>query len=142
MHFFRSTSQVGPSGLCTFGRVALLPCAARGIATTATSTARHTAGLEFHFIRIVSRYRRLERQRLGARTEIASHPNLASACIVLREFVHPVLVENGQQHIGSSFGIVRVSDVAIPFERSVQPAQQDDWYLDMRMAMGIPHIAA
>src|SRR5580704_10762410 len=113
VQFLRITSHTGPSGLCTFGRVALPPiCAARGSSQIANRKTRSAALAEFLDID-------LEGDRFRAGTKALPF--------------NAVLVEDAQQHIGGSLRVIGVSDVAIPLEVAVDPAQQDDGHFHVRM---------
>src|SRR6516164_7260373 len=103
VQFLRMTCQTGPSGRVTCGRAGLRPiCAHNGSANSAARTG---------FANFTSTTLR-DRQRSGTRTETLA--------------IDAVLMENAQQHVRSPLPVVRENDVAIPLERAVDAAYQNN----------------
>src|ERR1700722_18130858 len=70
----------------------------------------------------------LERDRLRAGTKTVTF--------------NSILMKDTEQHVGRPLGVIRIYDMAVPFEIAIQAAQQNDGNLHMGVAMRIAHVAA
>src|SRR6185369_4715085 len=118
VQFLRITCHTGPSGLVTCGRMGRPDSwADAGIAAI-----KPVAAHNLHMCAL----RQGKRRRAGTETLP----------------IDPIKMEDDQEHVGSPLLIVRIHNMAIPFERSVDSSQQNYRHLHMRMPVRIAHVAA
>src|SRR5262245_59605555 len=75
-------------------------------------------------------------------TSPSSETRKASCAVTKAVLMDAIQIQNTQEHVGTPLHVVRKDNVTIPFERSVDSADELNRHFLMRVAMGITHVGS